>query len=335
MARELTGIVRPELDDRALDREMSTLEKRMGEASRIAPDLDLKGIGRKLENLMPGGRQFRRLRQTIGSIRGSDGGRSRSTGGSTTDKSIAAAQLETLDDIHDELEKIGTSGGIGGGGGGGGGFGKGVLASQLLRNGGGGLAGMLSSAKGVLGRSGAASLMLSGQFGKGGLMQRDRVPGDRERGPGAKALADIGRGEFEVQMPDELTNFDWPDPPELPDGFDGFEWPDPPGLPRELDTFEWPEFNLNPPQWMRDLFGLEGGSQQPDSGVNTSEGGDQRLLNEAQENRAKGNRGGGVNFDLGGIEVNLNPRDLQELRRDLENNAVDRTIEALRKELNL
>lgn len=150
MERTLTGVIRPEMDERALDREAGKVDQAMGEASRLTPDIDVGKLRRKLEGLIPGGRAAGRgIDRVTG--RGQRGGET--VGG----QSVQAAQLKELRDINKTLKKQAvTPDGDGGGGGlltglglgrvlagGGAGAGAGGLLSGLL---GGGTAAMAGGA---------------------------------------------------------------------------------------------------------------------------------------------------------------------------------------------
>ncbi|MFB6189330.1 MAG: hypothetical protein ABEI57_05555, partial [Halapricum sp.] len=112
-ARELVGIVKPEMDDRALEESTGQLDEAVNRASRIAPSIDSNAIRRKLEQAIPGGGLLGGAADQIGGLTGlggadAAGGRGGRDGGTST--SIQAAQLERLTEIHEELEKMGASG---------------------------------------------------------------------------------------------------------------------------------------------------------------------------------------------------------------------------------
>lgn len=160
---ELVGIIQPEVDDRALDQEAQQMESRLNDAAKLSPSIDSRKIKRELERAIPGGGI---LGNVADSFRG--GGRS-STGGAGGDSvpgagaTLQTAQLEKLKDIHDELEKIGQSGGITGGGGdeGGGRFSAGSVLKKTVLAGG-------------LGASGTGLALSPGIFGKGSKFKPDK-----------------------------------------------------------------------------------------------------------------------------------------------------------------
>lgn len=155
----ITGIVKPSMDDGALDRETRKLEQVVEEASTIRPNLDLRGVGRRLSNTLqravPGA-------GLLGGIigRGGGAGGGDAVGAAVGGEGIQAAQLEVLDDIHDELEKIGASGGMGGGGGGGaGGLLTGLGIGRAVGGGGTALAGLGMAGLGTAGAMAGAPLL--------------------------------------------------------------------------------------------------------------------------------------------------------------------------------
>lgn len=138
MAREaeLTGVVRPEVDDRALDQAGSRMNTRLEKAAEITPDIvDGSKIRRKLKRAVPGGKIAGKLADRVGgSGGGPDDNLTGDLGSRGVDASLQEQQVELLGDIKDEIEKLGTSG-TGGGGDGGGflsGLGLGSSASAGL-----------------------------------------------------------------------------------------------------------------------------------------------------------------------------------------------------------
>ena len=201
----------------------------------------------------------RDLEQSIGDVtidvQAAQSGPGRSGGSSTASLAGGAGVLDALDDqtdlladIHDELQKIGTTGGGGGGGGGLLGGSSGVAVGSLLAGGGGGILGSVLSK----GKSGLGSILK----GRGSLTKavgrspftllsqtadmRDVSPS--EGGPGGPvttAMGDVATGDFQLK-----EDF-WPDlsPPEdfwpnlsLP------EWP-------TISAPDWPDISLPGDFW--------------------------------------------------------------------------------------
>jgi hypothetical protein len=125
------------------------------------------------------------IEDRVGSVRtqiSTDGGRrTGSLGGeqlsreNAMSRQLLTAQLEKLDEIHEEIEQLGASGlgggGRGGGGGGGGGFFQGLgLGSAAKKS--GGVLGTLGSLLGGISAGGAATVgggLLAGGAGAAGL----------------------------------------------------------------------------------------------------------------------------------------------------------------------
>ncbi|MBX0325800.1 hypothetical protein EGH21_22540 [Halomicroarcula sp. F13] len=164
---ELAGVIRPEVDDRQLEQEAQQMENRLGKAAQLTPSIDTGQIQRQLERAIPGGGV---IGTAVDAVRGAGGGGSGGGAGAgdalSGSGNVELAQLEKLNDIHDELEKIGVSGGDGGGGG-----------TTIIGSGGAGaLGGLLSTAAvagGALtgvgaGIGGARYAMGQGTFGRAG-----------------------------------------------------------------------------------------------------------------------------------------------------------------------
>lgn len=116
------------------------MERVFGETANISASVDTRALRRKLEQAIPAGGL---LGGAIDRLSGSGGGGASGDAVSGAGGAgIQAAQLEKLNDIHEELEKIGASGGAGGGSGAGG-VASGILSGIGIRSllGGGGAAG--------------------------------------------------------------------------------------------------------------------------------------------------------------------------------------------------
>lgn len=209
MARrsELVGVVKPEVDDAAMGQAAGEIEQSMDESSRLTPSVDTTKLKRQLQRAVPGGG----LLGGIGSGSRSSGGGGGSVAGAA-DESILAAQLEKLDDIHEELEKMGVSGGVGGGGKAGGGGGGGLLSSLGLlglgsKLGGGG--GILSTIGGMLGGRGAMMTAgrLGGRFlGPIGMMLGTRQLG-KHLGGDVPSVSSAFEGDNLLERAGSLGNF--------------------------------------------------------------------------------------------------------------------------------
>lgn len=255
---ELSGIVRPETDDQALDREASKMERALGRAARLTPDLDLGRARQQLSRLAP----------SLGLAGvpglGDDGG----SGGAGT--SIQAQQLAELKQINRTLRQDAVSGAGEGGptiiGG------LPSLPSSGALAAGGALAG-LPILGGLIGRG--AQNVLSGLFPEQTTSRDDVVDGtsvtQSDLGA-ARRLLERLRSLSLPELPglDDLTSFSWPDLPTLPDALQAFSWPDLPALPSEFTQFGWPDLPALPaelaqfdwpdlpqfeePQWVSDLL---------------------------------------------------------------------------------
>jgi len=161
MAREaeLRAIVNPEVDDRALEREAQQVEESMGQAATLTPDIDMNDLQRRIESELPGGDI---LGDVFGGTTGGIGGGGGGPVGGQSLTEIAVAQLETQQDIHDELEQLGASGGLASGPSQNGLPGN-ILAGLVGGGGSAGLAGLLSA--GAIVGTGA---LAGGVFGKAG-----------------------------------------------------------------------------------------------------------------------------------------------------------------------
>ncbi|GGO03478.1 hypothetical protein [Haloarcula pellucida] len=114
---ELAGVIRPEVDDRQLEQEAQQMESRLGKAAQLTPSIDTRKIQRQLERAIPGGGL---IGTAVDAVRGTGAGGGGGGAGGAGDAisgagNVELAQLEKLNDIHDELEKIGVSGGDSGG----------------------------------------------------------------------------------------------------------------------------------------------------------------------------------------------------------------------------
>lgn len=207
-----------------------------------------------------------RIEDRVGSVRtqvATDGGGRRSSGvggnrlsrENAMSRQLLTKQIEQLDDIHDELQKIGTSGGVGGGGsGGGGGFLSGLGAASVAKKG-SSVLGMLGSLLGGVSAGGAATVgggLLAGFGGAAGLdhvrknsswspvqdfMNRDKktsVPDDFSmsdeeavglgRGAGMPSPGQVSEA-FDIERPEWFKNpfKGW----SLPESLSGLDWKNP------------------------------------------------------------------------------------------------------------
>lgn len=133
-SRELRGVVVPDVDDRAVKRNVERpLSRTMDRVGRITPTLNLDGIRNQVSNLFGGG-----------------GGGGAAGGGLGRD-SVQVAQLDALDDIKDILRRQD------GGGGRGGGLLTGLGLGRALGGGGAALGlGAAGTAAGLFGLAGGA-----------------------------------------------------------------------------------------------------------------------------------------------------------------------------------
>lgn len=231
-ARELVGIVKPEMDDRALEESTGQLDEAVNRASRIAPSIDSNAIRRKLEQAIPGGGLLSGAADRIGGLTGLggvDAGGGRDGGTST---SIQTAQLERLTEIHEELEKMGASG-VGGGGGGGSGLVGTTLqvlgiskAASKLRSVAGTLAGLnYGKLFRTAARRSIGTIIFSKAFGVRNIAKTGI-------GPLAKRMSEFfGNLGNKLGLPD-LTEMQWPNLPSL----SGLSWPELPNL----SGLSWP-----------------------------------------------------------------------------------------------
>lgn len=249
--REIVGVVRPEVDERQLERETSRMERTMSRAAELTPSIDTRRIQRQIERAIPGGGL---LGSAVDRLRGRGGGRAAGGGGGgatgTAEAGVQAAQLEVLEDIHDELQKIGASGGVRAEGGGGGGGGSLLTRGLAIR---GLMAGGLSL--------GTAGLAAGSAVGAGSLVgleqllqQREQRARDRGQQGRAGTLQTL-RGSLDIAtnvptgttgtgtvtaasgLGDLLANSD-----------------PPPWLANIEQVVEWPE-----PSWLTTIANLSGG----------------------------------------------------------------------------
>lgn len=342
---ELTGIVRPEVDERQLNREAGRVGNALDEAASLTPDLDVRGMKRKLQRALPGG-----------GMPGAGGGGGTGTAEFTD---LDEERNELLDDILEELE---ASGGRGPGEGGGmGGAGAGLGGRLLGGMGSGsalGIAGLLGA--GIVGATriadrdaaerqesragdilfgdigerlksslatmedplglgdGFAPIIENIDWSKFGTMMGNSILTKLED------LTTTGRlmGEFLMdEIRSSMPNLEWPDLPSLT----GLEWPELPSL-----GIDWPE----PPGWAKRLFDIE------DTETNTGGGGEppsdeaRQMLNRRDptspqndgRRRAEPNRSDqqSVSVSLGGVSASL---DISAQQRREIVNEVKREIE--------
>lgn len=186
---ELSGIVKPEIDDRALEQSKSRMRKAFDRAAAIKPSLDLSGIKRKLKRGLTGGLL---------------GGRSSSAGGGGAGgegvATLLSRQNEMIDDIRDAIER----GGLGGDGGGGGGgvvttaATTAVALSKRVRSAAGRLFSRLTDAGkrlwGRLKQAGSSFKSLTDRAGSGLRTAGDKV-GEALRSGGDRVQSALGRGK--------------------------------------------------------------------------------------------------------------------------------------------
>lgn len=337
---ELTGLVRPEMDGQALKRQAREMESALGSAVTSAAN--------QFVNTLPGASQLRRL---TGSVRGRGGGASGGGSASLTGQGVElqAAQLEKLDDIHDELEKIGATGGLGGSGGGGSGGGGsgGLLTGFTIGRFGQGLGstvlGGLGTAAGVLGGTvglGAAGGLLAGL---GTLEGMDRlIEGGFAQPLDPQTGKPTGSNPFGGLVGEPKT---WTDVMET----FGLT-----GIGNELAPETLPEIEVNRPAWVDDLLNWQPEinanvpdtlTETPDSMRDASlerhfrEQGFrnridrdalrdptlERATRQSRTNRARGKRPTEFTVDLGGLDISLDPGNLQ---REFEQ-AIDRNLSTI------
>lgn len=352
--RELVGIVRPEMDDRQLDRESGKLEQALGEASEVTPSLDTRGFGRQLkrqlERAIPGGRLLGSALSRGGGTEPTGGGEGGGGGmvGAAAGGGVQVAQLETLNDIHDELEKIGASTADGSGG-----FLKGVGAGRGLGSGGGMLASGLAT-----GGTMAAAIglpLLGGAVGseaRGTL--KDQLGPEHFAQPSITGGSGQNKGGEPIIQPDKLLDFGG----QLSDLASGnveigLETPDawPPSLdvperyPPKLQTPENFPPEIQVPGWLEGLSSTlnqtSGGKRTPRQVDPVSESMArsevQRFQQRAQRNEQRaGNRA--ADQDAGNVEVPITIDQVvegptpEELASEFERIA-DQKIEELREEI--
>jgi len=292
-------------------------------------------------------------------------------------RQLLAKQIEQLDDIHDELQKLATTGGAGGGGGGGGlltgltlgriggaaAGGLGTLAG-LLGPGKGGLLGMATESKGVV-RPGSGEDVNPGAINKlvGGLVpgisgkdltMRDEMAQNMESEQQFKLTRPKWlKNPFEGwsnplrdwSMPASLSSLEWSNPLQdwaVPQSL-SLDWSNPLEdwtIPQSLSNgLDWsnPLQEWSMPSWLKNPLGGKNGNGNGGPlipGFRPEKGdfipGDGPLLQNGQggrENRAKNQRRSpGAEITVQAPQVQLDPTDLQSLRRDLEQDVVDEVL---------
>lgn len=109
----LSGVVRPDVDESALDRNVKRkVQRGLSEATEeglsTGIDAATNTIQRKFERAIPGGAVLGSVFDAVrGGGGGAGGGAAGGGGGSGNLLVVQQAQLEKLDDIHDELERMG------------------------------------------------------------------------------------------------------------------------------------------------------------------------------------------------------------------------------------
>lgn len=194
---EIEGVVKPGVDNRSLDQTERTIQDSLQNATDKM--FDARQIRRTLEQAVPGGQIAGGIVDRIrgGGTRGGGGG-----GGSAGGNTVQLAQLETLNDIQDTLEKMAVTGASGGGGGGGL-LGGGLLARAAI--GGGTLATAGAVGGGILGGLGlglGATNVLSNSGALGDVQAAGKgtqdVLGQQASRTGLKALNFASGGRFEA-----------------------------------------------------------------------------------------------------------------------------------------
>jgi hypothetical protein len=318
------------------------------------------------------------IEDRVGSVRtqvATDGGSRRSSGldgnrlsrENAMSRQLLTKQIEQLDDIHDELQKLATTGGGMGGGGGGGlltgltlgrvggaaAGGLGTLAG-LLGPGKGGLFSMATESKGVV-RPGSGENVDPGAINKliGGLVPGVSGKDLTMRDEMAQSMQEDQQG-FKLTRPEWLKNpfegwsnplqkwsvpeslsLDWSNPLE--------DWTIPQSLSNGLDWSN-PFQDWSMPDWLKNPLGKSGTNKGGPwvSGFRPEKGdfipGDGPLLQNGQgsrENRAKNQRQSpGAEITVQAPQVQLNPTDLQSLRRDLEQDVVDEVLSEVESQIN-
>ena len=321
--------------------------------------------------VQPDERSLRDARNTIenrvGSVRtqvATDGGRRQSGLGTerlsrenAMSRQLLTAQLERLDEIHNEIEKLASSG-LGGGGGGGGGFWQGLGVAGAASKGKGALGSVVSLLTG-LGAGGSAAVgggLLAGFAGAAGLehvrqnsswspiqdlMNRGKktnVPSDfsmsdteaatlggRQIAPSLKQIGEA----FNLKKPEWMNNpfKGWSNPMQnwsIPNALSsGVKWPNP---------FQ----NWSMPSWLDNLFG--GKKNQPPTAQELSNsgvvGGRFRSdLYGKRQNRAKNRGGSSSDINIQMPQVNLDPSNLKDLERQLRRNVVDEVLNEVRNDI--
>lgn len=314
--RELTGIVRPSVDERSLGRVGDQLSETFDSAANLTPDLNLSRARRKLRSLTPG---------SIGG--GLSGGLAAGGAVGAPDDDVQDKQLNELQRIRRTLSKQALTDP----GGGGPGVGTGALLGRAAGAGssgvlaGGLLGGGLLVAAGLLAAGDDEARALGSETGTAGGPVTESGP------PGSGPIDPTETGVPIGELPEAIRNFEWPDLPDLPAPLQDFDWPSLPDLPN-LSALEWPAMpdppnlaalewpDLQEPPWVRDLLSVADGRRGRDAvgagdRINRNqplEGGDARLLTQAQQ-------GGGTaqfQFDVQAVIEDLD-RQLDRFKQDV------------------
>lgn|GEM_PF-3562962 len=263
-------------------------------------------------------------------------GTAMSDGGLGSVDALLSAQLEALEDIHEELETIGASGGMGGGGGGGGAGGTilaGLGARSLLAGGtaaGVTAAGTTALAAGSIVGTGAmigkgARNVMQGQFPDAYAPSSEGISGTsyaytEEDGIGGSAEPVINPEEIQQS----LSGLEFPQPDWVSMLDQGIDFAKPPWL-QQLEQVQQQQ-----PSWMSNLnpFGGGGGGSSSADWSNVPSAQRKRYQNETGT-RDTGFRD--LRVDVGGVQFDMDPNQLQrEIERavdDLTPQIVDQAVQ--------
>jgi len=203
---ELTGIVKPDVDEAAVERQAGRVSDALSRTVKFAPKVAKRRLQRQIEGALPGGKLLGSMFDAARS--GGGGGGGPASGDSSVE--LEKQQVELLEDIQNELEKIGSSGGLTGGGGGGGRLpmvlksggsaGAGGFLGSILGGGTAAMAGAggIGAALGLAGVKGMQMLGVQKKVGDfaGSLGNQDMIKKALQVGgtlsPGLPAMAGIG-----------------------------------------------------------------------------------------------------------------------------------------------
>ena len=255
----MRGVVKPDFDDRALDREVSKLERRMDDAARIVPELNIGSrLRSQLESLVPGGKQIGRgVDRVRDKLSPASQQQTSSTQGARSTETLLVAQLDKLTDIEDMIEKLAVTDRGDGGGGGGGGAGLGFTLGRVFGGGGGGIAGLLGGTAGTVAGGIGLSALLGNPANEGTLTNRAGDAGARLLG--GERFANMSGDERQAEtyrriqqatndlsdrlstVVSDIQSFEWPIP-EIPE----LRVPEVPAL----DVPDLPRLEFETPPWL-------------------------------------------------------------------------------------